>query len=39
MDMVRDKPHDTSSLCPPDDSRSRGGGTVSRDALWSDTSL
>ena len=31
--------HGISSLCPPKDSRSRGGGTVSRDALWPDTSL
>ena len=31
--------HDINSLCPPKDSRSRGGGTVSRDALWPDTSL
>ena len=33
------KHHDISSLCPPKDSRSRGGATVSRDALWPDTSL
>ena len=25
--------HDISSLCPPKDSRSRGGGTVLKDAL------
>ena len=31
--------HDISSLCPPKDSWSRGGGTVLKDALWPDTSL
>ena len=31
--------HDIISLCLPKDSRSREGGTVSRDALWPDTSL
>ena len=31
--------YDISSLCPPKHSRSRGGGTVSRDALWPNTSL
>ena len=30
---------DISSLCPPEDNLSRGGGTLSRDALWPDTSL
>ena len=31
--------HDISSFCLPEISRSRGGGTVSRDALWRGTSL
>ena len=31
--------HDISSLCPPEISRSRGGETVSRAALWPDTRL
>ena len=31
--------HDISSLCPTKDSRFRGGGTVSKDALRPDASL
>ena len=39
MDMVRDKPSWHQLTLPPKGCRSRGGGTVLKDALWPDTSL